>query len=104
MTLKASLVLFIGSPVRYPVPASASSCKYLFPSMSFWEMGPVMSVDTDSSGAYRFLLMLMKRYRRDLPMTHAAQDEFPSSAPFLRMYCMASGYSLANHSSLFLLE
>lgn len=56
MTNDAQYFVFMSVPTVYPMPASTTSWRYLFPQMSAGSIEPVVSHDTTSSGAYLFWL------------------------------------------------
>lgn len=86
----AAPFVFIATPVKWPVMASASSCKYLLPSISSWAIGSVVSEETASSGTYLLLDRFLNDCLRVLPRVHASHYMPPSSPPIFPMCEMAS--------------
>lgn len=93
IALSASLFDFMATPGRYPVLASASKCKYVFPSTSACEISLVGLDETASSGAYLLWLRLTKGILLALPTMQAPHENGPSSIQLARMLCSTSRYS-----------
>lgn len=82
----------------------AQNLKVYFTLTSSCAIGPAVSEEMASRGAYLFLDLFTNGLRLVLPFTHASHDTLPLSSQWSTKTLTASGYSDFNHLSLLAAE